>query len=192
MQKSIDNTMLLLQHAQLVARLPTGLVRVDAELVSLIEEINAGIHPFAKTDFSCQGDPGKPTVSAYLLISSRDDGWLLEFADALSFELKHSALGYRPRRIDEGYFPGDQKKVRRGSRVMLTHDLANFSLLPEGPMRDQFTRVWPGGTYMRLVIRWRPEDYEPVAASLLGLCRRYAQGKNFQDELLGKHPAAAQ
>lgn len=154
------------RHIQVRIPLPFGGKRilVDEGLASLISAVVCGLPQHARTDFSCQGDPGQKKVSAYLLIASPHEKWTRLFAERLAGAAGQFAP-YPIRIVSRGHWPEYVCQARRGSRIFIERDSIGGTL-----WREQFP--WDSNyrdVAHRVNIRWRPEDFWRVRQTFRSL-----------------------
>lgn len=163
------------EHLQTRALLNGKLVLVDERLVSFLEMLNGAMNPTVWTDFSCQGHPELPFVSAYVVLTSRVKEAIDRCEKYLHSHLQ-AALKYPIHLIDEGELLPDQLVHAErwvGGRVYLVRDIFDGSLwAKKHPESRSSFHMYP--TH-RITIRWRPEDYPHILAACESLAQKFKE-----------------
>jgi hypothetical protein len=143
-------------HPQVLVPISMRPCHVDADIADFVYEVSKAIAFKAKTDFSCQGDPGKRFVSAYLLLSSNDEAWIGGLAARLTSILRTVCF-------ERGMFPHKKPTNLERKRPFLEKDAISRDAIRRtfGDEAVNYACPYEGVAY-RLNIRWRPEDFVRV------------------------------
>jgi len=146
-------------HPQVLIALPNNeVIPVDEGIAEFMSWIVRELPPHGRTDFSCQGHPGKRIVSAYVVISSLDPDWISNLTKHMCVGLQ-TFLPYPIRIVPRGHWPDYHSRCRRGSRVFIEQDSIRGDVLGSPSMCHEI--------HHRMVLRWRPEDFEPVRLGVM-------------------------